>query len=1343
MTFPSIITILLDVTLKSTLIVAVAILATALLRRRSAALRHLLWCSTLLALIALPACCFLLPQWRLSLLPPKPQTAAAPVTPAIKFVGPASADPVIQRPADNPVRFESEPITRPAEANPAADFPPIQKPLRVSVPPWFHSPQTWLTLLWLIGAGFWMSRWLIGRLILSRWLRKSHAPAPWCLQMLEEAQRQLNLTRRVRLRLCPQVQTPLTFGLLPPIILLPNQSQDWSAQRAQAVLLHELAHIQRRDWLTQLLGHIAVSLHWFNPLVWYAARQLRLESEKACDDRVLGNLSRPSDYAQHLLDIARTLTRSSPAALPMARPGQLETRIDSILDATRNRHPATRRAVALAAIAAAMLLLPLASIHLARALAAEAKKLPPQQAVVLNPDLGWRYSGWAGQSDTQRATMRVHDDSVLFSVYEPGKRKVWTKYPAWPIDWKRFPLVTLKYRATATNPTVGQYLLWLDDGTGPNGGNGKVIFYLKDALPDGRPHEMRADLSQMNLKGDGTIVGLALGVQAADKTPATLELLGLSFQSNEPRASATGPSSLPTDPPLTIQVTDAQSAQPLPGVTVTIDADRLNYARSAVTDAQGKATVTPLASPDRKHMLRAEKQGMATVEIPDTSKAKPPVQLHLARLIQNAGQVVNEQQQPVAGAWLRLNFSHGAPGEGRTDLPENTVTDKAGRWSAMLPADLRNLSLRITHPDYLTNTGPYTTNPTFDQMRHGSAVSVLHKGIPVSGTVYDADGKSVPNARITTGKDRSYEDDQTTLTDAAGHFSFANLPPGPLVLTATAAGSGPALLTTTAEKGMKPIDIHLTSPQLFKARVVDIHGQPVTGVSLYAESWRGMRTLNWSGGTDKDGQVTWTDAPPDEVKFSTYKEGYGQLRDYALSADNGKEHQITLRPPLTIHGTITDAVTGKPIMNCTVIPGFPAQSGRTSAYWERSNAKAVEDGTYSFQFPYPRTDSGHLLRIEADNYIPVVYSLFKDGQGDQTFNFKLQPGKSITGVVRNAAGQPVAGATIYLLPPSTVGEFYIGNGRIQYTRGQPSFVSAKDGSFTFPPQDGDYYLVTLGDHGFAQITSKEFEASHELKLQQWGRVTGTAMIGDKPAANRSIGLFHRNHPMPKPEQRRSLQEIDNHQTTTDASGRFTFDRVEPGEVGVGRMIMGQTWSTTTGPYAHVDVKPGQTATVTIGGKGRPVIGKIQVPPQLKGKINLDRLSGRFMTQTSPLRPPLPPGWEKMSLEAKKQWRTRFENSPEGHQFAQKIREQQDGLQSYGFVINPDGSFRMEDVVPGTYVGNGIIYGPSNAQGDFGRPIARLNATVTIPPIPTGRSDQPLDMGVITVTPIPTSQPSTP
>jgi hypothetical protein len=145
---------------------------------------------------------------------------------------------------------------------------------------------------------------------------------------------------------------PVTFGTLRPAIVLPASCDTWAADRRQAVLLHELAHVARGDCLVQRITAVACACYWPHPGVWWAARRLRVERELACDDRVLAMGAGAREYASHLLEIAHSF-RAAPApatALGMARPRQLEQRLLAILDAARNRSALHRRGIVFAIV---------------------------------------------------------------------------------------------------------------------------------------------------------------------------------------------------------------------------------------------------------------------------------------------------------------------------------------------------------------------------------------------------------------------------------------------------------------------------------------------------------------------------------------------------------------------------------------------------------------------------------------------------------------------------------------------------------------------------------------------------------------------------------------------------------------------------------------------------------------------------------------------------------------------------------------------------------------------------------------------------------------------------------
>jgi beta-lactamase regulating signal transducer with metallopeptidase domain len=144
--------------------------------------------------------------------------------------------------------------------------------------------------------------------------------------------------------------SPMTWGLLRPTVLLPAAASAWSAERRRVVLAHEFAHVKRNDALAQIFVQLACSIYWFNPLVWYAAHRIRIERERACDDQVLRLGTIASDYADHLIQIVRGLRSPrtfSLAAVSMAQPSQLETRLVSILDSRASRRRLSKTGLAL------------------------------------------------------------------------------------------------------------------------------------------------------------------------------------------------------------------------------------------------------------------------------------------------------------------------------------------------------------------------------------------------------------------------------------------------------------------------------------------------------------------------------------------------------------------------------------------------------------------------------------------------------------------------------------------------------------------------------------------------------------------------------------------------------------------------------------------------------------------------------------------------------------------------------------------------------------------------------------------------------------------------------------
>lgn len=344
------------VVLKTTLLLAVVTLFTFLLRRQSAGLRHLLWASAIAAIVLLPAIAALSPV-RLPLLPASAAEPGATDRPSIGEPGPD------QRAADPTPVSPSREAAAPSATGTTTSRSPVSR-------------TTILVVLWLAGVLAVLSRFAMGLRRIRDVVRRA-APVE-DLQWIGLADRARVHARPFELRISDEVSMPFATGVLTPAVVLPADSLDWSVERREVVLQHELAHLNHGDLFMNALSHLARALYWFNPLAWYASHRLRIEAERACDDAVLRRGARASDYADHLLSIASGMgaSRALPsAALAMARPTAFEGRLLAILEPGLDR-AALSRGRALATIAAFVaVILPLA----AAAPAARATAMPPSE----------------------------------------------------------------------------------------------------------------------------------------------------------------------------------------------------------------------------------------------------------------------------------------------------------------------------------------------------------------------------------------------------------------------------------------------------------------------------------------------------------------------------------------------------------------------------------------------------------------------------------------------------------------------------------------------------------------------------------------------------------------------------------------------------------------------------------------------------------------------------------------------------------------------------------------------------------------------------------------------------
>ncbi len=157
------------------------------------------------------------------------------------------------------------------------------------------------------------------------------------------------------------VSTPLTCGVIRPLILLPTNARDWDDQRLRAVLLHESAHVRRRDCMAKYIAQGSRAFLWWNPLAWMLVARLNHEQELACDDAVLSAGISADAYAKVLLDVARECSSSLLLGCAMTTSSALHERFAHLLEWRQKAGGATRRI----AIAIPLLLLLMTAVSFA------------------------------------------------------------------------------------------------------------------------------------------------------------------------------------------------------------------------------------------------------------------------------------------------------------------------------------------------------------------------------------------------------------------------------------------------------------------------------------------------------------------------------------------------------------------------------------------------------------------------------------------------------------------------------------------------------------------------------------------------------------------------------------------------------------------------------------------------------------------------------------------------------------------------------------------------------------------------------------------------------------------
>lgn len=356
------------IALKTTAVLSAGLLLCGLLKTASASARHLVLVFTLVATILIPAIAVVMPPLNLAI-----------------DVSATSFEPVYASPITTTAAPMSTSRTSPGRTD--ATVPTVAiSPAQPQAPTIRVIP--FVAIISMLLAAY------LGLGIVRLWRISGKAVAvpnhdEWYELIPTESR------SRVALLLSEVMPAPYTWGFFKPVIVLPTQAQTWNRRNKTNALLHELSHIDRHDWLFQMIARFACSLHWYNPLIWMVYRRLVLEAERAADDRVLLSGSKAHDYAEQLVELAKSARASNRlplAATTMAADTLLTDRVHSILNTGVHRMPFTTLHKLAVFVSMAILSLTIGSTHLVAAddaryaLAADDSGIPPLIQAVAKGD---------------------------------------------------------------------------------------------------------------------------------------------------------------------------------------------------------------------------------------------------------------------------------------------------------------------------------------------------------------------------------------------------------------------------------------------------------------------------------------------------------------------------------------------------------------------------------------------------------------------------------------------------------------------------------------------------------------------------------------------------------------------------------------------------------------------------------------------------------------------------------------------------------------------------------------------------------------------------------------------